>query len=218
MIRSLPTISQGKLIKVLSPKIRGWTNYHRTVIASGAFNHCRYVLFRQLLTWAYKRHPTKGKQWVTKKYWHHEDGTWTFTDGKSALWNHDRTSIQRHIKVKGTASPYDGNLLYWSKRLRDHPLLSGTKARLLQKQQGKCRWCELYFQDGDQIEIDHILPRSLGGGEELSNKFALHRHCHDARHTKGIGTYDKGSVAEEPDAGKLACPVLKTSRRGDSPA
>ncbi len=42
--------------------------------------------------------------------------------------------------------------------------------------------CELLFQDGDLIEIDHITPKSEGGGEELSNKFALHRHCHDERH------------------------------------
>jgi RNA-directed DNA polymerase len=59
----------------------------------------------------------------------------------------------------------------------------------------------------------------------LSNKFALHRHCHDERHTKSskewkyaIGTYDKGSVIEEPDESKDSSPVLKTSRRGDSSA
>ena len=48
-------------------------------------------------------------------------------------------------------------------------------ALLLKKQQGKCRWCGLLFQDGDQVEIDHLLPKHLGGGEELSNKFA---RCH----------------------------------------
>ena len=37
-----------------------------------------------------------------------------------------------------------------------------------------------------RMEIDHITPKSEGGGEELSNKFALHRHCHDARHAKKV--------------------------------
>ncbi|MFL5655731.1 MAG: HNH endonuclease [Ktedonobacteraceae bacterium] len=83
-----------------------------------------------------------------------------------------------------SASPFDGNLLYWAKRLKKHPLTTSTLGRLLQKQQGKCRWCELLFRDEDQIEIDHITPKSEGGGEEVSNKCAIHRHCHDQRHAK----------------------------------
>ena len=82
-------------------------------------------------------------------------------------------------------------------------MINGTLGKLLQKQGGKCRWCELLFQDGDIIEIDHITPKSQGGGEELSNKCALHRHCHDERHRKPVaGTSDKGQIIEEPDASK----------------
>src|SRR6266581_4285429 len=109
---------------------------------------------------------------------------WVFGDEQLKLNNHRDTAIKRHVKVKGAASPYDGNLLYWSQRLANHPMTKGQLAKLLRKQQGKCRWCELTFRDGDQIEIDHITPKSEGGGEELSNKFALHRHCHDERHSK----------------------------------
>ncbi len=97
-------------------------------------------------------------------------------------------------------------------------MFNGMLGKLLQKQQGKCRWCELYFRDGDQIEIDHILPKSLGGGEELSNKFALHRHCHDARHASVNGTSDKGHIVEELDDAKVSCPVLQTSESGNTPA
>ncbi len=75
---------------------------------------------------------------------------------------------------------------------------------LLYKQQGKCRYCELQFRDDDLIEIDHILPRSQGGKDELSNLVALHRHCHDQRHakTQGGGSHDKTLPTEEPDEGK----------------
>ncbi len=149
-----------------------------------------------------------------------DDGAgWIFKDQKSGtLWEHPQTHIQRHVKVRGTASPYDGNLVYWNKRLRKHSMFNGMLGKLLQKQQGKCRWCELYFRDGDQIEIDHILPKSLGGGEELSNKFALHRHCHDARHASVNGTSDKGHIVEELDDAKVSCPVLQTSESGNTPA
>jgi len=211
---------QGKLIKEVNQKIHGWTNYHKTVVASETFHYCRNVLFQQLQHWAKRRHPNKSGEWIADKYWHVKDGDgWIFTDQKSTLWSHDRTHIQRHVKVRGTASPYDGNLLYWSKRLRTHPMFSGTLGKLLQKQAGKCRWCELLFKDGDSIEIDYMTPRSQGGGEELSNKCALHQHCLDQRHSKSInGTYDKGHITEEPDAPKGARPVLKTSRGGDSSA
>src|SRR5258708_8720617 len=91
-------------------------------------------------------------------------------------------------------------------------MFNGMLGKLLQKQKGKCRWCELLFQDGDIVEIDHITPRSLGGGEELSNKYVLHRHCHDQRHAQREGgAHDKGHVIEEPCAEKSARTVLKPS-------
>jgi RNA-directed DNA polymerase len=96
-------------------------------------------------------------------------------------------------------------------------MLNGLLGKLLQKQAGKCRWCELLFQDGDIIEIDHITPRSQGGGEELSNKGALHRHCHDQRHAQRVNSaHDKGQITEEPDDANVSRPVLKPSGGGDS--
>ncbi|HEU5380062.1 MAG TPA: group II intron reverse transcriptase/maturase [Ktedonobacteraceae bacterium] len=218
IIRKNLNASQGQLIRELNPVIHGWTNYHKTVVAGKVFHRCRHHLFQQLQEWGRRRHPNKGKRWIANKYWHVSEGKgWNFTDEKSILWTHDLTHIQRHTKVKDTASPYNGDMLYWSQRLSKHPLLGTTKGKLLQKQEGKCRWCGLLFRDNDLIEVDHITPKSQGGGEELSNKFALHRHCHDERHAKRVaGTSDKGQIVEEPDAGKLARPVLKTSRRGDS--
>jgi RNA-directed DNA polymerase len=188
--------SQGDLIAELSPVIGGWARYYRAVVAAKTFSTCDFILYHQLEQWARHKHPTRGAWWIHRKYWRKE-GTrnWVFsTPEGQELWTHTKTTIQRHSKVKGAASPYDSDLLYWSQRLKDHPLLKGTLAKLLHKQQGKCRWCGLLFRPEDRIEIDHLLPKSLGGGEELSNKFALHRHCHDARHahhvTAGIDTND----------------------------
>jgi len=41
-------------------------------------------------------------------------------------------------------------------------MFNGMLGKLLQKQKGKCRWCELLFQDGDSVEID---VRRFGGRE-----------------------------------------------------
>ena len=212
---------QGKLMKELNAVTRGWTNYHRRVVAAHTFHYCDQTLYLQLTAWAQHRHPNKGKRWISNKYWHLDEGEgWIFKDPEGArLRKHGQTPIQRHVKVKGTASPYDGKLLYWGQRLRSNYLLSGTKGKLLQKQGGKCGWCGLHFKEEDSIEIDHIIPKSLGGTEELQNKWALHLHCHDQRHARGAnGTYDRGHLTEEPDEVKVSRPVLKTSSGGDSDA
>jgi len=194
ILRRSQSLSQEELIDQLNPVIYGWSLYYRTVVSKKQFTVCDYLLTRMLWQKMTRKHPKKSATWVKKHYWRTIQGnTWTFatpeeTTRQTLRW-HAATPIQRHIKVKGQASPFDGNLLYWAKRLKDHPLTKTTLGKLLQKQQGKCRWCELFFREEDQIEIDHITPKREGGGEELSNKFALHRHCHDQRHAKHDRVY-----------------------------
>ncbi len=189
ILQKSQSLPQEELIDQLNPVIHGWALYYRTVVSQRCFGTCDHHLVSMLWQKMTRKHPKKSAKWVKDKYWRTVEGnTWTFatSDGttlRTLRW-HAATPIQRHTKVKGRASPFDGNLLYWAKRLKDHPLTKTTLGKLLQKQQGKCRWCELFFRDEDQIEIDHITPKSEGGGEELSNKFALHRHCHDQRHAK----------------------------------
>jgi RNA-directed DNA polymerase len=178
--------SQEQLIKELNPIIWGWAAYYKTSVASAIFSRCDHVLWKQLASWARARHPDKGTRWMAQRYWHQiEKRKWVFATPTGAeLRMHSKTAIQRYTKVKGTASPYDGNLLYWSQRLKSHPMMHETKARLLQKQQGKCRWCELHFKDGDIMEVDH-LDRDHDHNH-LSNKMLIHRHCHDERHAKHL--------------------------------
>jgi RNA-directed DNA polymerase len=189
ILQKSQALSQEQLIDQLNPVIHGWTLYYRRVVSKKRFTVCDYLLTRMLWQKMTRKHPKKSAKWVKERYWRTLKGnTWTFATSEDATrhtlrW-HAATPIQRHTKVKGRASPFDGNLLYWAKRLKDHPLTKTTLGKLLQKQQGKCRWCELLFQGEDHIEIDHITPKREGGGEELSNKFALHRHCHDQRHAK----------------------------------
>ena len=124
-------------------------------------------------------------EWIMDKYWRPiENRKWVFsTPEEMTIRRHSKPSIIcPYAKVKGNASPYDGNLLYWSQRLKNHPLMRGKLARLLQRQQGKCSWCELTFREEDLIEIDHIDGNHAN--DKLSNQMALHRHCHDEKHTK----------------------------------
>ncbi len=195
-LRRLRSASQEELIKDLNPIIWGWAAYYKTANASRTFKRCDHLLWRQLMSWMKARHSDKGIRWRVEKYWHRVDSRkWVFaTPNGAVLRMHSKTHIQRYTKVKGMASPYDGNTLYWSQRLKTHPLMHETKAILLQKQQGKCRWCELHFKDGDILEIDHLDHNR--NNNDLSNKMLLHRHCHDERHAKWVAAEKLNRLAD----------------------
>jgi RNA-directed DNA polymerase len=90
----------------------------------------------------------------------------------------------------------------------------------LAQQQSKCAYCGLTFTGQSLIEIDHRVPTSQGGSNLLSNKQALHRHCHDQKHSDrpslwGIGANDH--MPEEPDEVNVSRPVCAVRRVVISP-
>ena len=136
------------------------------------------------------------------------------------LVHHADTPIQRHVKVRGTASPFNGDLAYWSQRLRQHPLTVGRVAILLKRQHGRCARCGSLFVNRAGIEVDYVRPRIFNGHTDLANLQLLHRHCHhqksvldgSATRRRQAGLHAKNRATEEPNAGKLAPSALQTSR------
>ena len=184
MVKGHQDAPQGALIARIPPIITGWANYYRTVVAAEEFSRQDQQLYSVLRAWARGRHQ-KSLAWVYRKYWQWEkEESWTFTDGKYALNRHTNVKIKRQVKVRGSASPYDGNLLYWGQRLKDHPMVNTRTGKLLISQKGRCAYCGLQFKPGEQVEVDHIIPRRLGGKDEGSNLQLLHRHCHDQKTVK----------------------------------
>jgi RNA-directed DNA polymerase len=103
------------LIAKLNPIIRGWANYHRYVCSHKAFWTADRVIHYQLLRWARRTHPNKSYGWLKQKYFSYA-GRFGFYarkwmhNGESKvvrLYGLSRTVIQRHIKVRGEANPYD---------------------------------------------------------------------------------------------------------------
>lgn len=178
---------QLALIKTLNPVIKGWSNYYRSGVSSEVFRKADENTYQQLYAWAKFSHKGTPVKQLVKKCWHKVgNDTWVFSckDGNGKLVKlekHAKTRIFRHIKVKENASPYDGNLVYWSIRMGKHPECPKHIAKLLKEQNGKCAWCDLHFKDGDLIGTDHKIPTSKGGKNEHSNLQLLHRHCHDQK-------------------------------------
>lgn len=193
LIREEQAAPQEALITRLNPVIRGWANYYRTVCSKETYSQCDHLVYEMLRRWAQRRHHGKGKRWVARKYWALEQGQgWTFAASETMrLQSYATIPIKRHVKVQGRKSPYDGTLVYWVQRLKDHPLTKTRTAFLLRLQQGRCAFCGLTFKHEDLLEIDHIIPRRLGGDDRLMNLQLLHRHCHD-RKTAHDGSHQAG--------------------------
>ncbi len=184
-IKRLNAAPQHKLITELNPIIRGWCNYFKSVCSKEIFSDLTRLTHIRIRRWADRRHPRKSKTWVSNKYWKTVgNDNWVFkSTGKyeTALHKHAKTAITRHIKVRGELSPYNGETLYWGKRMSNHPEMKKSVANLLKKQNGKCNWCGLPFQEGDKLENDHIKPVKAGGSNKLENRQLLHKHCHDIK-------------------------------------
>lgn len=189
LIRKHRSSPQARLIKDLNPVIRGWASYYKNSDAqtNGDFSKQDYLTYLKLRRWAKRRcgnmNDGHSKYWITIG-----GNNWVFATRSGEanplrLLSHKEfgSSSTEYVRVKGDKSPFDGDLIYWSTRLGGHPEMPSRKAKLLKQQKGKCPWCELIFQEWDVIEIDHKIPRALGGKDEWKNLQLLHRHCHDEK-------------------------------------
>jgi RNA-directed DNA polymerase len=194
------TAPQVALIKKLNPIIKGWANYYSTVCSTDTYNDLDSLLYNKLQQWARRRHSKKTNGWVAIKYWHVNEGKWDFRaeedEKRISLLKFYKTKINRHIKVQGSRSPFDGDWIYWSSRMGRSPEISKKVAKLLKEQQGKCGHCGNYFDTDSVMEIHHLDGNHKNNKTE--NLQLLHRHCHDNKHFTTKGMYDKHRVIEEP--------------------
>ncbi|EDQ00446.1 RNA-directed DNA polymerase [Shewanella benthica KT99] len=119
LIKKHATIPVNDLIKILNPKLRGWANYYRHWVAKRTFDYVVHQLFWLLWRWAVRRHLTKSKDWVRRKYYMNRIGGWQF-HGWQKIANMDchfnlvqiaQTPIKRHVKIRSAATPFDPQYL-----------------------------------------------------------------------------------------------------------
>jgi RNA-directed DNA polymerase len=182
-------LDQTKLIEILNPIIRGWASYFGVSDANsaGILSKQGYLLYLKLRKWSKRK---KGSIKGGTSYWFKTpNSNWSFgiknqiklvSYGDHSL---PLNSTDGYVKIRGEASPFDGNESYWTARFNRIPGHTTVTKILLRKQKGKCKWCGLPFTDDDVIERDHIIPRRepFNGSNEISNLQLLHRHCHDIK-------------------------------------
>lgn len=177
------SVEQKIVIKQLNPKLRGFGNYYRYAVSKEVFSYISSEVWYSLWQWAKRRHPNKGKRWIANRYFKIRGKGWEFAcpvkyrRGKTqevSLFNIAKIPIERHIKVKGTASPDDPNLAeYWAKRATKHGKNiweQGSKYyKIALNQQWKCPICREHLYNGEAIETHHIVPMAKGGLDDIDN-------------------------------------------------
>lgn len=110
------------VIRHFNKILPGWSNHYSHVVSRQTLNYVSHEIWKMLWKWCLRRHPKKGRYWVAKKYFGQRHGVdWRFqaTDGTQTFYLFLVRSVQieRHVKVKGAASPDDPSLQdYWQTR------------------------------------------------------------------------------------------------------
>lgn len=154
-IDSNKSCTQETLIRLLNPKITGWTNYYRCGVSSKTFQRIDDQIFRKLWQWVKRRHPKKGKRWIANKYYHfYKTRRWRFLveldkNGKKDIFPLKlafETKIIRHKKIKSETNPFDVEWKEYLEERMTYKMLLSLKGRnsllyMWNKQERKCPLC-----------------------------------------------------------------------------
>jgi RNA-directed DNA polymerase len=203
-IKALNGVKQEDVIRKLNPILRGFANYYKGVVSKETFSYISHRVWQYLWRWAKRRHPNKNTTWVRKAYFKTINGNkWIFActisehrgmvDRIYSLYSIDYTPIERHVKVKGEASPDDPSLKeYWEKRNqkfgKSYWAKDSKNYLIAQNQKWKCPICGQPLFNGEEIETHHIVPVANGGLDDISNLQHLHTPCHKQVHSKTKST------------------------------
>ena len=201
IVKANPQAKAANLIRLLNPIIRGWVQYHRHVVSKAIFSALDHNIFEVLWQWATRRHPHKNAQWIRRKYFCSINGNnWVFFGGttgktgkqrKALLYSPAQTPIQRHIKIRAKANPYDPAWeVYLEQRLgtKMNATLAGKRKLLYlwKKQNGLCPVCNQKITPQSGWHNHHLVERSKGGSDKAENRVLLHPNCHRQVHNLRI--------------------------------
>jgi len=117
-IRDVKTV-----VRILNPIITGWSNYYRSVASKSTFTSMDKELVFKLIKWAKRKHPKRNTLWIMNQYFQRMGARQRFGHRENSVFTglktFAETPIERHNKVTGSASPFDGNFVYWVLRGRE---------------------------------------------------------------------------------------------------
>ena len=181
----------GAVLYRLKPFLRGWANYFRTAVSKEVFSTLDDWMIYREAQWCKRTHPSKPWNWIARTYFCSaragRQDKWVF--GQPRTGNHlpklSWTPIRRHVMVRYDASPDDPDLRsYWERReARKAELLPTWRLRVLAKRQkGHCPICHENLHNDEELNVHHVIPKSQGGEDAISNLTLVHLYCHQQAH------------------------------------
>ena len=193
------------VLATITPVIRGWVAYYRTVVSSGVFHALTGYLWKLAYKWACWNHRNKPRRWIVDRYFGKFDrfrnDRWVFGDRDTGAYlpKPAWTDIVRHTLVKGGSSPDDPALAgYWAQRRQKvKPPLDSYTMRLLSRQDGRCSLCGENLLTPDQppqspqgwerwflqvirraITADYLIHQDTPSAARSQRTHLVHTTCH----------------------------------------
>jgi len=156
-VRKYRGIDQVSLIKIINPKVRGWANYHRSVVSKAIFSKVDHEIWKVIWGWSKWRHPKKSAKWIINRYFQSKglrnycfNGLEKQLDGsKKCYWliHMSDVAIQRHVKIRQNANPFDKEQdSYFEQRNTNKVKQNKSSQRsvdsVIALQNGKCPLCK----------------------------------------------------------------------------
>lgn len=180
------------ILRRLNPIIRGWANYFRIGVSSHTFNALDDWMFHRQVRYVKRSHPSKSWRWTKRTYFGRfnprRQDHWVFGDKRTGAYLLKFTwfPIERHVLVRGTASPDDPQLsAYWVGRSRLKARRLRPSDRTIAARQGyRCPVCGEELFNDEELQRHHLVPQSRGGPDTYANLRLLHLYCHQQLHTR----------------------------------
>jgi RNA-directed DNA polymerase len=210
-MRTLRGSNAAGVVATMNPIVRGWAAYYRTEVSSKTFSALDSYMWKLTYKWAKHSHPNKPRHWVTSRYFGRfnkfRNDHWVFGDRHSGAYlvKFSWTGIERHVMVKGRASPDDPALAdYWAdRRRRVRPPLDRYTLRLLDRQDGRCPLCGQHVLFAEQppqspsewerwwlqvvrkaVVGDHLVHHGGPGSPDGAEIRLVHASCHRERQAR----------------------------------
>jgi RNA-directed DNA polymerase len=195
-------INVEAVIQHINPLIRGWANYFRIAVASATFQTLDNWMFARERRYTKHTHPTKSWYWRKQKYWGQlnpkREDHWVFGNKVSGryLLKFRWFKIERHVLVRGNASPDDPSLreYWWKRNAAKAKDLLPSRQELARRQDHRCYVCGETLYNDEELHMHHLEPRREGGKESYRNLRLIHLYCHQQRHA---GETERRTITEE---------------------
>jgi 5-methylcytosine-specific restriction endonuclease McrA len=156
----------GSTVKAekLAPIVRGWRYYHRYCKMDGSRNSLWFINNR---AWKVFNKETKQNRHTCNELIKKAFPAVPYSENK-------------FVNVKGSKSPYDNDITYWSQR--ESKLYDGETSKAIKNQNHLCHSCNHKFLPGQRIHLHHLDGNHSNW--KKANLAAVHEACHDYIHMR----------------------------------